>query len=858
MINGDYKTQEVELKWQEKWEEKKIYAWNENESRDISFIIDTPPPTVSGLLHMGHIFSYTQADFIARFQRMNGKNVFYPIGFDDNGLPTERLVEKVKGVRAGQMDRTDFIKLCQEVVVESEEEFRRLFRSVGMSFDWSQEYQTISGRSRSLSQLSFIDLYNKGYIVRKHAPTFWDPADKTAIAQAEIEDKEKSGFMNDIIFTTEDGEKITIATTRPELIPACVAVIYHPEDKRYQNLKGKNAITAIFNATVPIIADTGVEMDKGTGLVMCCTFGDYKDVEWWRNYNLPLKECISLNGRMQNAGFLDGLTVNEARKKIIEELEALHLLPQKNAIIQFVKCAERSGAALELVSTPQWYIRTLDYKHALLEQARKCEWHPAYMQVRIENWINGLNQDWCISRQRYFGVPFPVWYSKRTGEEGTILIADPKQLPVDPLKDLPIGYTREEVTPDKDVMDTWATSAVTPQLNSHGISTEYFINQERHQKLFPADLRPQGHEIIRTWAFASLTKSFYHENTIPWKHLMISGWCLAADKTKMSKSKGNVVTPRELIVEKGADVVRYWAATSKLGVDIVYSEEIFKIGRKLCTKLWNASKFAATHFANISGIPSTPVKDVEQGIICETLDKWILSRLRKTIDAATKYFSAFEYSDARVAVEDFFWNDFCDNYLELVKVRIYCEEPEKQKARQSAIYTIHHCLQALFRLFAPVLPHMTEELNQLIFKSDQLINVRGTWPKADEHFYDETAEQEGIIATAVLEAVRKFKSISNISLRTPLELLWYKASSQISGSTEQDLSNAANAKKIEAVEEFDLKDATLKMESSGVEIYAIIEEETLLVKSPKIEAEEHLPDKNLKKQEGEQLKTAHK
>jgi valyl-tRNA synthetase len=818
MINGEYKTQEVELKWQKYWEARQTYKWNENEPREVSFIIDTPPPTVSGMLHMGHIFSYTQADFIARFQRMNGKNVFYPIGFDDNGLPTERLVEKIKGVRAGQMDRSDFIKLCQEVVVESEEEFRSLFRSVGMSFDWSQEYQTISERSRSLSQLSFIDLHNKGYIERRHAPTFWDPADKTAIAQAEIEDKEKTGFMHDILFSTEDGEKITIATTRPELIPACVAVIYNPEDQRYQNLKGKNAVTAIYNVTVPIIADTGVEMDKGTGLVMCCTFGDYKDVEWWRNYKLPLKECIGLNGRMQNSGFLDGMTVNEARKKITEELEALLLLTQKTEIVQFVKCAERSGAALELVSTPQWYIRTLDYKDQLLEQARKCEWHPGYMQVRIENWINGLNQDWCISRQRYFGVPFPVWYSKRAGEEGKILVADPAQLPVDPLKDLPAGYTSDEVTPDKDVMDTWATSAVTPQLNSHGISSEHYINHERHKKLYPADLRPQGHEIIRTWAFASITKSYYHENTIPWKHLMISGWCLAADKTKMSKSKGNVVTPRELIVEKGADVVRYWAATSKLGVDIVYSEEVFKIGRKLCTKLWNASRFAATHFANISGTPSTPVKDVEHGIIFETLDKWILSRLRKTIATATDCFNQFEYSDARVAVEDFFWNDFCDNYLELVKVRIYCEESDKQKARQSAIYTIHHCLQVLFRLFAPVLPHLSEELNQIIFNSEETINGRGTWPKIADHFYDEVAEKEGIAVKDILEAVRKYKSVNNISLRTPLEFLQYKIPAKLNRSAELDLQNAANAKSITAVETFEFP-TTLKMENSEVEIF---------------------------------------
>jgi valyl-tRNA synthetase len=799
MINGEYKTQEVELKWQQTWAKKQIYKWDAQESKENSFIIDTPPPTVSGLLHMGHIFSYTQTDFIARFQRMFGKNVFYPIGFDDNGLPTERLVEKVKGVRAGQMERAEFIKLCQEVVTESEEEFRMLFRSVALSFDWSQEYQTISERSRALSQLSFIDLYNKNLIERRHAPTFWDPADRTAIAQAEIEDKEKNGVMNEIIFTTEDGENITIATTRPELIPACVAVFYHPEDERYLHLQGKSAITPIFNAKVSILADSSVEMEKGTGLVMCCTFGDQKDVEWWRSYKLPLKECVDLTGRLKNAGYLDGITVNEARKKIIEDLKEKQILVKQTEIVQAVKCAERSGAALELVSTPQWYIKTLDHKDKLLEQARKCQWHPGYMQVRMENWINGLNQDWCISRQRYFGVPFPVWYSKRIGEEGKIIIAQAQQLPVDPLKDLPEGYTREEVIADSDIMDTWATSSITPQLNSHGISDEYHLDLERHKKLFPADLRAQAHEIIRTWAFSTLTKSYYHQNTIPWQHLMISGWCLAADKTKMSKSKGNTVTPRELIVEKGADIVRYWAATSKLGVDITYSEETFKTGKKLATKLWNASKFVAMHLAHIKGAPTNQLADVDKGVICESLDKWILSRLHQTVKMATECFLNFEYSDARSAVEDFFWNDFCDNYLELVKVRIYCEDADKQKARQSAIYSIYHCLRTLLRLLAPIMPHLTEELNDLIYQGES-IHQRGSWPKTNEQYYSQEAEKEGVNVAAILELIRKYKSLNNLSLRSELQAVHYTGC-KINSSAEQDLKNAANSQLIVAQDE---------------------------------------------------------
>lgn len=799
MLPEQYNSSEVEKKWQTTWESVGLYKWDKNESRENSYVIDTPPPTVSGLLHMGHIFSYTQADFIARFQRMYGKNVFYPIGFDDNGLPTERLVEKVKGVKAGQMDRAAFIELCEEVVAQSEEEFRELFKSTAMSFDWTQEYQTISPRTRKISQMSFMDLLKKGVVERKYAPTTWDPADRTAIAQAEIEDKEKNGVMNYITFKLEDGSDIQIATTRPELIPACVAVFYNPSDERFKHLDGKFAITPVFGAKVKIIADEAVDIEKGTGLVMCCTFGDITDVEWWRKHNLELKQCINLAGRMQNAAHLNDMTVKEARTHIIEQLKELGQFVRQEDIVQFVKCAERSGAPVELIATKQWYIQLLAHKDKLLEKAKECTWRPDYMRVRIENWIHGLNQDWCISRQRYFGVPFPVWYSKRAGEEGKVLLPEIDQLPVDPLKDLPRGYTRDEVEADTDVMDTWATSSISPQLNSHAISNEFAIDAQRHGQLFPADLRPQAHEIIRTWAFYTIVKAYFHEQSIPWKNLMISGWCLAADKTKMSKSKGNVVTPRELIVEKSADVVRYWASNSKLGVDIIYSEEIFKIGKKLSTKLWNATKFVAIHFAHINGTPSTPAQDVANGKITETLDKWILSRLKQTIEKATSAFLEYEYADARVAVEDFFWNDFCDNYLELMKVRIYSEDEACATGKQSAIFTVYHCLKTLLRLLAPIMPHMCEELNSHLFADSGFVNARGSWPKASDHFYDESACKMGVDSLHVIELIRKYKSNSNISLRAELSEVKYTGCN-LDASIAKDIQNAANAKALIAVE----------------------------------------------------------
>ena len=794
MLGDKYNPQETEKKLQDNWYSSNIHKWNESEPRANNFVIDTPPPTVSGLLHMGHVFSYTQTDFVARYMRMKGMNVYYPMGFDDNGLPTERLVEKIKEIRAVQMHREDFKNLCKEVVKDAEEQFRELFKSLALSVDWSQEYQTINPDCTKISQMSFLDLLKNGYIDRRNAPTFWDPVDRTAIAQAEIEDKERNGVMNDIDFALESGDKITIATTRPELIAACVAVFYHPDDERYNKLAGKFAVTPVYGAKVPLLPDVDVAIDKGTGLVMCCTFGDIQDIEWWKRHKLIIKSCITLEGKMQNAGELDGLYVKEARAKMIEKLKEMGLLTKQDAITQFVKCAERSGAPLEIISSPQWYIKLLDYKEQILAKARECNWFPDYMRIRLENWVNGLNQDWCISRQRYFGVPFPIWYSKREGEEGKILVPDIADLPIDPSIHLPKGYSKDEVTPDMDVMDTWATSSVTPQLNSKAITEEFSINYERHQKLYPADIRPQAHEIIRTWAFYTIVKSLYHENSIPWKNLMISGWCLAADKTKMSKSKGNVVTPTALIQEKGTDVVRYWASNSKLGVDIAYSEEVFKIGSKLINKLWNASKFVSIHLSKVDGSPTTAKTDISLGKITETLDKWILSRLHKALEKATIAFEVFEYNDARVAIEDFFWNDLCDNYLEMVKVRVYGEQHDNQKIMQSSIYTIHHILKTIFRLFAPFLPHISDHLNSGIF-GEESVHTRGSWPKISDHFFDANINSTGYAAVNILELVRKFKSDNKMSLKTELTKLNYSGV-KLDDSLEFDLKNAANALRI--------------------------------------------------------------
>ncbi len=841
----NYDHKEAEPRLQQEWEKSGVYAWDETQPRENTFVIDTPPPTVSGILHMGHIFSYTQADFVARYQRMSGKTVFYPMGFDDNGLPTERLVEKEKKVRGAAMPRAEFVSLCREVVKGAEDEFRRLFKSTAISVDWAQEYQTISDEVRTLSQMSFLDLLKKEQAYRDFRPTYWDWVDQTAIAQAEIENKEMPGVMNEIEFrlADENNTQIRIATTRPELLGACVAVMYHPEDPNAAMYQGKFALTPAFGVKVPMIADELVEREKGTGLVMCCTFGDDTDKEWWRKHGLPMRPILGLDGKMtfievtENnlcAGIsfaaardgktqkavldtsntfdlemtiatfkkIEGLKPKQASIKILELLEIGSNVIKQDTITHTVKCAERSGTPIEIIPTYQWFIKVTDKKEALLAKGAECKWYPEFMQIRLNQWIEGLKEDWCISRQRFFGVPFPIWYSKRAGEEGKVLFADNSQLPVDPLVDLPKGYSSEEVSGSTDVMDTWATSSISPQLNAKGVNKENCLDNNRYSKLFPADLRPQAHEIIRTWAFYTIVKAHLHSNDIPWKNLMISGWCLAADKTKMSKSKGNVVTPVDLIIDKGADVVRYWASTSRLGTDTAFSEDLLKIGRKLVNKLWNATSFAAIHLGNLSVQPTTTIADVQSGKISETLDKWILSRLQKTIAKATLEFERFEYCDARVAVEDFFWKDFCDNYLELVKARAYGEISD-EKGKISAHLTLYHCLNAILRLFAPFVPHVTEELFSHIFDSGVSVNARGMWPSAKDFAVDEEAEVSGVTAVYILEEIRKTKSEKQVSIKFPIKELELTTNGSIWQSIEpvlSDLKAAGNVEKINALQ----------------------------------------------------------
>ncbi len=808
-LEGNYNFAENEKKIQEKWTANKVYKYDTSSKREDSYVIDTPPPTVSGQLHMGHIFSYTQTDFIARFQRMRGKNVFYPMGFDDNGLPTERLVEKEKNIKAVQTDREEFKKICAEIIEREEVKFQNLFTSMALSVDWDLKYQSISPRSCAISQLSFLDLFAKNEIYRADQPIFWDPVDQTALAQADIEEKEKQSEMHDIIFKSEKGEELVIATTRPELLPACVAVLYNPEDLRYKHLKGLDAISPLFGAKVPFIEDDQVLQEKGSGLVMCCTFGDSTDIAWWQKYKLPLKIIFDKNGKIKedvkfdskeandNYEKLIGLYVKQARSKIIELLTEEGLLIKSVGITHNVKCAERSGAPLEIITTPQWFVKTIKHKEQLLKRSEELDWHPRTMKIKLDNWINSISWDWCISRQRFFGVPFPVWYSKKEGEEGKILLADKAQLPVDPIKDLPHGYSRDEVIPDLDVMDTWATSSVSPQLSTFAITEDFALDYERHKNLFPFDLRPQAHEILRTWAFYTILKSHLHENTLPWKNIMISGWCLAEDKTKMSKSKGNIISPVNLIENYGADVVRYWASTSRLGADTAFSEELLKIGKKLVNKIWNASKFASVHFNKIN-IPNSTLEElVHNKEIFHDIDLWLIAKLQKTLHEATSELEAYEYACAREAIESFFWKDFCDNYLEISKVRCYNEDGSDNAGQRSAILTLYHVLKIILKIFAIYIPHVTEEIYQNLYISGESIHSKGAWPKIENLQINEEVRLMGDNLVIILDLVRKAKASKNISMKSLIKILYISRSLKLSDASISDLKNVTNSEKIE-------------------------------------------------------------
>ncbi|MBP9837785.1 MAG: valine--tRNA ligase [Proteobacteria bacterium] len=816
----NYEFQAIEDKWAKEWEQNNVYRWNPAVDRKNTFIVDTPPPTVSGSLHVGHVFSYTHTDLIARYQRMLGKNIMYPMGWDDNGLPTERRVQnkfsitcnpelpykkdwtpvtKSDSEKSEEVSRNNFIEACAVLTREDEVAFEELWKRLGLSVDWKEQYATIDNHCRKISQLSFLDLVEKGLVYNSESPTMWDITFQTALAQADLEERNMPGAYHDIRFGLEDGGEFVISTTRPELLVSCIAIVAHPDDVRYQKYFGKHAISPLFYAKVPICASEHADPEKGTGIMMVCTFGDIADVDWWKTSGLPIKQVISTNGKFKEISFatapfnslkpevaaknysqIQGKYSNQAKKIVAQLLaedgsavdgQGKALIGEPKPIEHPVKFYEKGDKPLEYITTRQWFIRLLDYKKELLEQGDKINWHPSHMKLRYTHWVDGLKHDWCISRQRFFGVPFPVWYP--IDEKGSINYAKPiyaklENLPVDPFIDVPEGYKEEQrnqlngFTGDRDVMDTWATSSLTPQ-----IASKWLLDKDRHQKLFPMDIRPQSHEIIRTWAFYTIAKAWMHEREIPWKNVVISGWILDPDRKKMSKSKGNTVTPQHLLVQYSSDGVRYWAARARLGVDTAFDEKVFTSGKKLVTKLFNASKFVLAQvfeFQNSGG-------KTDLSLITEELDRSMVEQMRKVITNATNSFEKFDYAQALQEVESLFWT-FCDNYVELVKSRSYDADSQ---GRCSAISTLEWVLGSFLRLLAPFLPYVTEEVWSWHYqqKENQPTIHRASWPKISEVSVVEkpTYENSFEVAANILSKIHFQKSQAQKSLKWPIEKL---------------------------------------------------------------------------------------
>ena len=770
MLDKKYNSLEKEEKWLNYWRNNKIYEFK-LDNREV-YSIDTPPPTVNGKIHIGHIFSYSQAEMIARYKRIRGYNVFYPFGFDDNGLPSERLVEKEQSKKAHEIGREEFSKLCYETTNRYEEEFQELFSRLGVSTDWNMCYKTVSPTTVKISQTSFLDLLDKGHCYHKESPALWCNECLTSIAQAELETKTLKTTFNYVNFeTVEDKEKFTIATTRPELLPAIVCVFVNPSDEKHKHLIGKTAHIPVIDVEVPIMGDDKVAIDKGTGIVMCCTFGDQTDIEWWKKYNLPLKYIFTDDGRITSSvPNYGGMKIKEARKKIIEDLQAGGYVVKIEELEHEVQVHERCGREVEYTVMKQWFIDIMNHKEDFLRLGKEINWYPTHMHNRYEDWVNNIAWDWCISRQRYFGVPFPVWYCKECGEP---IFASKEQLPVNPLTDKPLMKECpkchcKEFVPETDVMDTWATSSVTPLINM-----KYGEKDNYEAVLKPMSLRSNASEIIRTWDFYTIVKSFYHFGIRPWDSVMISGFVMADKGEKISKSKGNSkVEPLDLINQYSADVIRYWAASGRLGTDITFSEETLLRGKKLINKIWNVSKFIEMHLSDYEDKGFTDF---------EYIDKWILETFINMEKEYIKYLDNYEIGLALNILEKFFWN-FCDNYIEIVKHRLYRPEEFGETPRYSGQKTVYTILYKLLQDFSVFFPYITEEIYQAIYHDNKSIHI--TEIKPLEYSY-KNEKNNGDLICEIISTVRGEKSNNNLSLKTPVKTLDIECSDDLKEALEK-------------------------------------------------------------------------
>lgn len=752
MLSKKYNYTESERKWMEYWQNINIYKYD-FESKKETFSIDTPPPTVSGSLHIGHIFSYTQAEIIARFQRMQGKNVFYPFGFDDNGLPTERLVEKEEGIRAVSVPRSEFTEKCLLTTEKYVKEFKDLWLSMGFSVDWDLQYETISLRAQKISQKTFLDMARAGKAYIKESPVLWCTTCQTSIAQAELESKDIETTFNYIPFLV-DGEELLVATTRPELLYGCVCLFINPEDERYLKYSGKNALVPLYNYEIPILSDEKVSLDKGTGAVMCATFGDTTDVEWYENHKLPYRKVIESNGKIaDDVPFIGGSKVLKAREQIIELLKENNLLRKSEVITHTVSIHERCGKPIEIIPSKQWYIDILSERERYLKAADEINWYPASMKNKYITWAQNLKWDWCISRQRYFGVPFPVWYCKKCGK---VMFAKDEELPINPLEAKPssacsCGST--EFIPETAVLDTWATSSLTPLINS-GWNTENDLTD----KLLPMGMRTQAHEIIRTWAFYTIVRSLFHTGRVPWKDIMICGFVLAKKGEKISKSKNNTpLSPKELIERHSADAMRCWAAGAKLGTDTMFSEEELKISKRFLNKLWNASNFCIMQLQDFDG------RKPERML---PIDEWIIERVKTLEKTAADDLNQYEIGIAKREIDEFFWNDFCNDYIEIVKDRLYKPEIHGSEERLSGQYALYNVLLEILKLYAIYVPFITEEIYQSYYRNfEKSVSIHTMQWNMISDTRNEDILSFGENIKMIIGEVRKYKSERNLSLK---------------------------------------------------------------------------------------------
>ena len=838
----------LEVAWDERWQAEGTYAFDRGAERTEVFSIDTPPPTVSGSLHVGHVFSYTHTDAVARFQRMRGRAVFYPMGWDDNGLPTERRVQNYFGVRCdptlpydpgfeppftgGQgrsvrardqvpISRRNFVELCERLTVEDEAQFEVLWRRLGLSVDWSQTYQTIGKRARRVAQAAFLRNLARGEAYQSAAPGLWDVTFQTAVAQAELESREYEGFYHRIAFHLVDAgaaaaavaagapieqgptgsADICVETTRPELLPACVALVAHPDDERFKPLFGMTVASPAFGVEVPVLPHPEAEMDKGAGIAMCCTFGDTTDIAWWRDLDLPLRAVLRKDGRLETetpAWITDahgrevyeamaGKTTYSARKAVVSELAATgEMRGEPVRTVRQTSFFEKGDKPLEIVTSRQWYIRNggrawtnpasgEDLRAELLQRGRELAFHPDFMRVRYENWVKGLNNDWLISRQRFFGVPFPLWY--RVDADGevdydAIITPDESALPVDPSSDVPAGYTEAQrgapggFVGELDIMDTWATSSLSPEL-----ACGWLTDDDLFARTYPMDLRPQGQDIIRTWLFSTVVRADLEFGALPWAHAGLSGWILDPDHKKMSKSKGNVVTPMDLLEKYGSDAVRYWAVSARLGLDATFDEAQIKVGRRLAIKVLNASKFALSmglpFDADEAALAAAPPPSLEAGAVTEPIDRAVLAALADVVETATTALEGFEHARALEVAESLFWT-FCDDYIELVKDRANdFDGTHDAAAVRSARTTLAIAVDTFVRLLAPFLPFVTEEVWSW-YRTGSV--HRAAWPEAAVLREAAGDADAGLVERAgtVLAALRKVKSEARTSQKTPI------------------------------------------------------------------------------------------